>query len=79
MSPDAQGRATRADVRRTLLVLDTLPTILYETRTRRGHSIRAAATKIGVHYRNLHAIEHGTSAPGVETIEKILKYVAKGR
>lgn len=79
MSPDAQGWATRADVHRALLVLDQLPDLIVETRTRRGHSVRAAAKKIGIDYTNLSRIENRLASPSIETSKLLLAYLVKTR
>lgn len=79
MSPKADGTPTRADVRRAVLVVENLPTLLVAHRTKRGDSVRAAAEKIGIAMATVSLVERGLIDPEYRTILAVLDYLTRNR
>lgn len=59
----------------TSYILQQLPNLVWACRTKRGDSLRGAATKIGVDVTEMSKFERGETNPTLATIRKYLAYL----
>lgn len=70
---------SKADIDRTIYVLDHFPDLIYEHRTALHQSLAVAAAEIGIHAPALSLLERGVREPKLYTIVDILAYVGRNR
>jgi transcriptional regulator with XRE-family HTH domain len=57
-------------------LLDALPTLIRETRRRKGLTLRQAEKVLGLSYATISRYETGTQGPDVTNLRKILLWMA---